>query len=69
MSRFLAMHPWMSFPITKRVVIVCEWEVGLYSISYPNTWYTIQNSTKDTHVYYKDRVSWARAVMEVPGPY
>ena len=30
-----------------------EWEVGLFSISYPNTWYTIQNY--DNHIYYADR--------------
>ena len=28
-----------------------NWEVGLYSISYPNTWYTLQKGF-DTHVYY-----------------
>ena len=27
-----------------------EWEVGLYSISYPNTWYTLQK--QQNHVYY-----------------
>ena len=31
-----------------------NWEVGLYSISYPNTWYTLQDSF-DTHMYYADR--------------
>ena len=30
-----------------------NWEVGLYSISYPNTWYTLQKGF-DTHVYYGD---------------
>ena len=30
-----------------------NWEVGLYSISYPNTWYTLQEGF-DTHVYYGD---------------
>ena len=30
-----------------------NWEVGLYSISYPNTWYTLQKGF-DTHVYYAD---------------
>ena len=29
-------------------------EVGLYSISYPNTWYTLQKGF-DTHVYYADQ--------------
>ena len=32
-----------------------EWEVGLYSISYPNTWYTLRDINKDTHIYYKDK--------------
>ena len=30
-----------------------NWEVGLYSISYPNTWYTLRKGF-DTHVYYAD---------------
>ena len=31
-----------------------NWEVGLYSISYPNTWYTLQKGF-DTHIYYADQ--------------
>ena len=31
-----------------------NWEVGLCSISYPNTWYMLQDSF-DTHMYYADR--------------
>ncbi len=31
-----------------------SWKVGLYSISYPNTWYTLQDIF-DTHFYYTDR--------------
>jgi hypothetical protein len=31
-----------------------SWEVGLYSISYPNTWYTLQDNF-DTHFYYTDQ--------------
>ncbi len=31
-----------------------SWEVGLYSISYPNTWYTLQDNF-DTHFYHADR--------------
>ena len=27
-----------------------EWEVGLYSMSYPHTWYTLQD--RENHVYY-----------------
>ena len=30
-----------------------SWEVGLYSVSYPNTWYTLQKST-DSHLLYSD---------------
>ena len=29
-----------------------NWEVGLYSISNPNTWYTLRNINVDTHFYY-----------------
>ena len=29
-----------------------EWEVGLYSISYPNTWYTLQKYQHQNHIYY-----------------
>jgi hypothetical protein len=29
-----------------------NWEVVLYSISYPNTWYTLRNLIVDTHFYY-----------------
>jgi len=31
-----------------------SWEAGLYSISYPNTWYTLQHGS-DTHIYYTNR--------------
>ena len=31
-----------------------EWEVGLYSINYPRTWYTLGNNF-DTHIYTSDR--------------
>ena len=31
-----------------------NWEVGLYSVSYPNTWYTLQNGS-DTHIFYADK--------------
>ena len=30
-----------------------EWEVGLYSINYPRTWYTLSNF--DTHIYTSDQ--------------
>ena len=32
-----------------------NWEVGLYSISYPNTWYTLLKGF-DSHVYYADKM-------------
>ena len=31
-----------------------EWEVGLYSITYPNTWYTLKRGF-DTHIYHADQ--------------
>ena len=31
-----------------------NWEVGLYSVSYPNTWYTLQDGS-DTHIFYADK--------------
>ncbi len=31
-----------------------DWEVGVYSISYPHTWYTLQNLNQDTHFYFDD---------------
>jgi hypothetical protein len=38
-----------------------NWEVGLYSISYPNTWYTLRDiNVKDTHFYYDD---WGRILF------
>ena len=30
-----------------------NWEVGLYSVSYPNSWYTLQDGS-DTHIFYMD---------------
>ena len=35
------------------VVLDGKWEVGLYSIFYPNTWYTLRDINVDTHFYYK----------------
>ena len=35
-----------------------NWEVGLYSISYPNTWYTQRNLIVDTHFYYVEGTGW-----------
>ena len=31
-----------------------SWEVGLYSVSYPNTWYTLQKGS-DTDIFYADK--------------
>jgi hypothetical protein len=31
-----------------------NWEVGLYSIFYPNTWYTLRNINAETHFYCDD---------------
>ena len=40
------------------------WEVGLYSISYPNTWYTLQKGV-DTHLFYADRTGlFQQAIMD-----
>ena len=40
------------------------WEVGLYSISYPNTWYTLQKGV-DTHLFYADRTGlYQQAIMD-----
>jgi hypothetical protein len=35
-----------------------NWEVGLYSIFYPNTWYTLRNLIVDTHFYFIDNGGW-----------
>ena len=32
-----------------------NWEVGVYSIAYPNTWYTLQNG--NNHIYFDDNKS------------
>ena len=31
-----------------------DWEVGVYSISYPHTWYTLRDINADTHFYCDD---------------
>jgi hypothetical protein len=31
-----------------------NWEVGLYSISYPHTWYTLRDVADDLYFYYND---------------
>ena len=35
-----------------------NWEVGLYSIFYPNTWYTLRDINEDTHFYYVEGSGW-----------
>ena len=42
-----------------------EWEVGLYSISYPNTWYTLQ--FQQNHIYYSldgGKSFWSSAIID-----
>ena len=42
-----------------------EWEVGLYSISYSNTWYTLQ--FKQNHIYYSldgGKSFWSSAIVD-----
>ena len=40
------------------------WEVCLYSISYPNTWYTLQKGVA-THLFYADRTGlFQQAIMD-----
>ena len=31
-----------------------DWEVGVYSISYPHMWYTLRDLNQDTHFYFDD---------------
>ena len=46
-----------------------EWEVGLYSISYPNTWYTLRDINQDTDIYYKDKGGFFASVQVDYGHY
>ena len=42
-----------------------EWEVGLYSVTYPNTWYTLQ--FQQNHVYYSTdggKSFWSSAIVD-----
>ena len=34
-----------------------DWDVGLYSITYPHAWYTLQDNY-ETHLYYRDRTGF-----------
>ena len=40
--------------LPQSINLVDNWEVGLYSISYPNSWYTLQDGF-DTHIYQADK--------------
>ena len=46
-----------------------NWEVGLYSISYPNTWYTLRNLIVDTHFYYVEGTGWPSVATMKYGHY
>ena len=46
-----------------------NWEVGLYSISYPNTWYTLRNINADTHFYYVEGTGWPSVATMKYGHY
>ena len=42
-----------------------NWEVGLYTISYPNTWYTLQNLDNHYTIYYsKDGFLFDTAIVD-----
>ena len=44
-----------------------EWEVGLYSISYPNTWYTLEKRQHMNHIYYSTdggKTFWTSATVD-----
>ena len=45
-----------------------DWEAGVYSISYPHTWYTLRNTIADTHFYYVNG-SWPSVVTIKYGYY
>jgi hypothetical protein len=46
-----------------------NWEVGLYSIFYPNTWYTLRNLIVDTHFYYVEGSGWPSVATMKYGHY
>jgi hypothetical protein len=46
-----------------------NWEVGLYSIFYPNTWYTLRNINADTHFYYFEGTGWPSVATMKYGHY
>ena len=46
-----------------------NWEVGLYSIFYPNTWYTLRDINVDTHIYYVEGTGWPSVATVKYGHY
>ncbi len=54
--------------LPQNINLVGNWEVGLYSISYPNSWYTLQDGF-DTHIYYADKSGLFQPVIIDYGHY
>jgi hypothetical protein len=46
-----------------------NWEVGLHSIFYPNTWYTLRDINVDTHFYYDEGIGWPSSAAIKYGHY
>ena len=46
-----------------------NWEVGLYSFFYSNTWYTLRNLIVDTHFYYVEDTRWPSVATMKYGHY
>ena len=46
-----------------------NWEVGLYSISYPHTWYTLRDINADTYFYYVEGSGWPSVATVKYGHY
>ena len=38
--------------LPKTVNLEGDWEVGVYSIIYPNSWYTLENKSDKKHIYF-----------------
>ena len=42
-----------------------DWKVGLYSISYPNSWYTLKEDPQESHLYWADQSGfWLAGVVD-----
>ena len=51
--------------LPQNIELDVDWEVGLYSISYPNSWYTLQDTERDTHLYWAGPSGfWLAAVVD-----